>query len=143
MLALEQFRQILLERGLKYTLQRERIIRAIIGSDSHFTPENLKTILERKFSGKKIGMATIYRTLLLLEEAHFVTSISFGAEGKKYEYGLKAHHDHMICDSCGDLTEFTNDEMEELQEKIAKEHNFVITGHTMQIRGLCKKCQKA
>ena len=70
-----------------------------------------------------------------------VTSISFGANGKKYEAGTKDHHDHMICDSCGKIIEFCDEVIEELQEKVALKHQFKIIDHVMQIHGICKECQ--
>jgi len=71
-----------------------------------------------------------------------VTSLSFGAQGKKYELGAKEHHDHMICTTCGDITEFLDEEIENRQNLIAKELNFNILDHSMQIYGTCKNCQK-
>ncbi|MDR1911045.1 MAG: transcriptional repressor, partial [Helicobacteraceae bacterium] len=70
-------------------------------------------------------------------------SVSFGASGKKYEFGLKEHHDHMICDSCGAMIEFVDKEIEKRQKEIASSKGFKIVSHAMQIRGLCKACQKA
>ncbi|MDR1912484.1 MAG: transcriptional repressor, partial [Helicobacteraceae bacterium] len=69
-------------------------------------------------------------------------SVSFGASGKKYEFGLKEHHDHMICDSCGAMIEFVDKEIEKRQKEIASSKGFKIVSHAMQIRGLCKACQK-
>ena len=76
-----------------------------------------------------------------LEESDMVTSLSFGAQGKKYELGAKDHHDHMICTECGDIMEFVDDEIEKRQELIAKEFGFKINDHSMQIYGICKNCQ--
>ncbi|MDR2152727.1 MAG: transcriptional repressor [Helicobacteraceae bacterium] len=138
--ALERFVKILKDNDLKYTFQREVILRAIVASDSHFIPEELKLKLSKEYGCPHIGTATIYRTLSLLEEAGIVTSVSFGANGKKYEYGLKAHHDHMICDRCGKMIEFIDEEIENRQKEIAALHGFKIVNHAMQLRGICKEC---
>jgi Fur family ferric uptake transcriptional regulator len=119
------------------------ILRAIASSQSHFIPEELKTKIASEFKGYVVGTATIYRTLSLLEEAGIVTSVSFGANGKRYEFGLKDHHDHMICNVCGEMIEFMDEAIEERQKKIAAEQGFKIVSHAMQIRGVCKNCQKA
>jgi Fur family ferric uptake transcriptional regulator len=105
------------------------------------TPENLYALIQKKHSDLNIGIATIYRTLSLLEDSHIVTSLSFGAAGKKYELGAKEHHDHMICVECGTIEEFVDDEIEHRQELIATKHNFKIKDHSMQIYGICGKCQ--
>ena len=88
-----------------------------------------------------IGIATVYRTLTLLETSQIVSSISFGVQGKKYELGLKKHHDHLICTKCGEIIEFFDETIEQRQEEIAKKFNFKMTDHTMKIIGLCEKCQ--
>ena len=98
--------------------------------------------MQERFPELKVGIATIYRTLTLMEEAGIVTSISFGTEGKRYEYGKKEHHDHMVCDRCGKLIEFVDDVIEERQEAIAAAAGFKITGHSMQIHGVCADCRK-
>lgn len=91
---------------------------------------------------QNIGIATIYRTLNLLEESGMVTSISFGSAGKKFELANKPHHDHMICKTCGKIIEFQDDTIEQRQLKIAKEHGFKLSSHLMQLYGTCKDCQK-
>ncbi|MDR1451967.1 MAG: transcriptional repressor [Helicobacteraceae bacterium] len=141
--ALARFSKILKAKELKYTRQREIILRAIAASKSHFIPEELRSKVVSEFGGAHIGSATVYRTLALLEEAGIVTSVSFGASGKRYEFGLKAHHDHMICNACGKMIEFVDDEIENRQKAIAASHGFKIISHAMQIHGLCKGCQKA
>lgn len=137
---LERFQELLRKNGLKYTKQREVILDAIYHSTGHFTPESLHKQIQ-EVSDEKIGIATIYRTLSLLESEGLVTSISFGVNGKKYEFGEKEHHDHMICDSCGTIIEFMDEEIERLQEKVAKAHHFKTTNHIMQIHGICSTCQ--
>lgn len=136
------FKEILKKNSLKITKQREAILEAVFLCDCHFTPESLHQDVSKTFPEYKIGIATIYRSLQLLEVEGLVTSISFGVNGKKYEYGRKEHHDHMVCNSCGKLIEFHNETIENKQEEIAKEYGFKIEDHTMQIFGTCKECQE-
>jgi len=138
---LEEFKALLKKNGEKFTIQREIILETLYNSDEHLTPEALHQLIQREHPELKTGIATIYRTLSRLEESDIVTSLSFGAQGKKYELGAKDHHDHMICTECGDITEFVDDEIERRQESIAKEFNFKIKDHSMQIYGLCQTCQ--
>jgi len=138
---LEEFKVLLKKNGEKFTIQREIILETLYKSDEHLTPEALHQLIQKEHPELKTGIATIYRTLSRLEESDIVTSLSFGAQGKKYELGAKDHHDHMICTECGDITEFLDDEIERLQELIAKDFGFKIQDHSMQLYGLCKNCQ--
>jgi len=138
---LEDFKKLLKENNLKFTIQREVILETLYNSDEHLTPESLHHLIQEKYPELKTGIATIYRTLSLLEDSDIVTSLSFGAQGKKYELGAKEHHDHLICTECGDITEFVDEEIEKRQQIIAKELGFKMSDHSMQIYGICKACQ--
>ncbi|WP_373030930.1 Fur family transcriptional regulator [Sulfurovum sp.] len=140
-LLLEEFQTLLKENSLKFTKQRELVLKFLYENDGHFTPEDIYTLLKEKYPDVNIGIATVYRTLTLLETSHIASSISFGVQGKKYELGLKKHHDHLICTKCGDIIEFFDESIENKQEEIAKKFNFHMTDHTMKIIGLCEKCQ--
>ncbi len=137
-----EFLEILKKNSLKMTKQREAILKTIFAYKGHFIPETLHLEVQKSFPRLKVGIATIYRTLQLLESEQIVTSISFGTNGKKYEYGKKDHHDHMICNGCGKLIEFCDDIIEKQQEEIAKKIGFKIKSHSMQIYGICKECQE-
>lgn len=139
---LHNFKELLKKNNLKFTIQREVILETLYNSDEHLTPESLHNLIQAKFPDLKTGIATVYRTLSLLEESDMVTSLSFGAQGKKYELGAKHHHDHFICTVCGSITEFVDEKIEERQRKIADELGFKMQDHSMQIYGICKNCQK-
>ena len=138
---LDKFKTLLKENTLKFTKQRELILKFLYENDDHFTPEDIYMQLKQEYPDVNIGIATVYRTLTLLEESGIVSSISFGAAGKKYELGLKKHHDHLICTSCGKIIEFLDETIEAQQELIAKKFNFKMHDHTMKIVGLCENCQ--
>jgi len=138
---LEQFKSLLKNNTLKFTNQRELILKFLYENSDHYTPEDIYMLLKKEYPDINIGIATVYRTLTLLEESGIASSISFGAAGKKYELGLKKHHDHLICTACGEIIEFFDETIEAQQEKIAKTFNFKMTDHTMKIVGLCKNCQ--
>lgn len=140
---LESFKKILKESGLKYTRQREIVLNILYHSDTHFTPESLYMEIKRKEPNLNVGIATVYRTLNLLEDSQMVTSLSFGAAGKKFELANKPHHDHLICKNCGKIVEFENSIVERQQALIAKEHKFKLTGHLMQLYGICETCAQS
>ncbi|WP_333803454.1 Fur family transcriptional regulator [Sulfurospirillum sp.] len=139
---LTSFKELLKNNSLKFTKQREVVLKTLYEKNDHFTPEDLYIFLKSTYPELNIGIATVYRTLNLLEESHMVTSISFGVAGKKFELANKPHHDHMICKSCGLIIEFQNDKIEQLQLEIAQANRFIITSHLMQLRGLCEECAK-
>ena len=138
---LEKFQALLKENSLKFTKQRELVVKFLYENEGHFTPEDIYTQLKQQHPDINIGIATVYRTLTLLESSQISSSISFGTQGKKYELGLKKHHDHIICTKCGNIIEFFDDVIEERQEEIAKKFNFKMTDHTMKLVGLCENCQ--
>ncbi|MDD3323732.1 MAG: Fur family transcriptional regulator [Sulfurospirillaceae bacterium] len=140
--SLSDFKNALKQNGLKFTKQREVVFKTLYDNDAHFTPESLYVLVKKTHPELNVGMATIYRTLNLLEESKMATSISFGVSGKKFELANKPHHDHMICQSCGLIIEFSSEEIEKLQNEIALKNNFEITSHLLQLRGICKQCRE-
>ena len=138
---LNDFKILLKKNSLKFTIQREVILETLYNSDEHLTPEALHHLIQDTYPELKTGIATVYRTLALLEESNVVTSLSFGAQGKKYELGAKEHHDHLICTECGNITEFVDEEIERRQHDITEELGFKMSDHSMQIYGICKNCQ--
>ena len=139
---LKTFKTILKNNGLKFTAQREAILRTLYDHPDHFTPENLYFLVKERYPQLNTGITTIYRTLNLLEDNRLATSISFGTQGKKFELGTKPHHDHLICIKCGKIVEFEDTQIEYLQNEVAKKYEFKLTDHLMQLYGLCKECQK-
>lgn len=136
-----QLKELIKQKGMKYTEQRAIILEILIMADDHLNADDIHQIIRQKYPESNIGIATVYRTLGFLEESNLISSISFGVDGKKYESNTKKHHDHLICTSCGAIFEFVDEEIEQRQEVMAKIHNFQIASHSMQIYGLCQKCQ--
>jgi len=139
---LDKFKDILKDNSLKFTKQRELILKFLYEHDDHYTPEEVYLKIKEKNPDINIGIATIYRTLTLLEDSGIVSSISFGIQGKKYEFGLKNHHDHLICSKCGKIIEFFDETIEKQQEIIANKFDFKMQEHSMKIIGLCQDCQQ-
>jgi len=140
---LEDLKVVLKKKGMKYTEQRAVILQILLNIDEHLNAEEIHKIVKERYPKQNIGIATVYRTLNFLEDLNLISSISFGKEGKKYEGNVsKAHHDHIICTSCGKIVEFFDEDIEKRQEDIANKNGFKITNHTMQIFGICQKCQQ-
>ena len=137
----EQFFYFLKSQGLKLTWERQTIFEAVLRWTGHFSPEEMVVHFEQAHnSGHRISRATIYRTLKVLEEAKILKSFHAKEEYKTYEL-TSEHHDHMVCNNCGQIIEFFDERLEKLQNMICKELGFYAQKHSMIIQGLCKECQ--
>ena len=128
------------EAGLKTTLPRLLILSILEkGSQRHFTAEDVyKALLE---AGEEIAFATVYRVLTQFEAAGLVLKHNFEGGRSVFELDRGKHHDHMVCAKCNTVTEFFNNEIEELQKSIAKENNFELQDHSLYLYGICGNCQ--
>jgi Fur family ferric uptake transcriptional regulator len=88
-----------------------------------------------------VGYTTVYRALKLLTDCGLAAPRHFGDAQTRYEPVREGtHHDHMICTGCGDILEFEDDRLEELQAQIAHRHGFQLTHHRMELYGRCGRC---
>ena len=134
------WRTYLQRKGLKTTQQREAIVDAFLRTSGHVALEDLLSSARRKHPG--VGLATVYRTVKLLEEAGIAAARHFGPGQTLYEIAEgRAHHDHLICDSCGFIIEFENDEIEALQDAAARRLGFNVLRHRHELFGLCEKAR--
>jgi len=133
------FREFLRDRGLKYTDERQKIVQAVMHSREHFEAEQLYLMMQQ--SAKKVGKATVYRTLKLLVECGIVKEVHFSNKQVHYEhtYGQDPH-DHLVCRRCGRIIEFDAVDVVRLRAIIAAEHRFHALSHRFQIMGLCEAC---
>lgn len=130
------------KKGLRSTAQRRLIVDTFFEGASHMTIEDLLT--EVRARDKGIGYATVYRTLKLLAECGVASERRFGDGLSRYELAddAKAHHDHLICISCGTIVEFEEPRIELLQEEVARRYGFQVSSHKHEMYGTCADCQK-
>ena len=126
------------ESGLKATLPRIKVLDIFERSkDKHMSAEDVyKRILE---SSEDVGLATIYRVLTQFEQAGILVRHHFESGKAVFELNEKTHHDHIVCLQCGLVKEFCNDEIERLQEQVAKQLGFKIIDHSLYISADCSK----
>ncbi len=126
--------------GLKLTMQREAICESFFSKEGHRSAEEI--LIETRKRDPRVSLATIYRTLKLLQEYGFADAHNFQDGQALFEpvFDVHAHHDHLICTKCGRIIEFMDATIEKLQTKIAREHHFIITDHKMELYGLCQSC---
>lgn len=138
---LAALRQCQLQRGLKYSKKREAVAAYFLDADRHFTVEQLYR--EVKKVKPKIGYSTVYRTLKLLADCGIAAVHHFEKDEARFEPTHKEqHHDHLVCEQCGRIVEFTHPGIEQFQQEVAKRHQFVVRNHELQIYGVCKECQR-
>ena len=138
--ARQVFLDYLKNKNLRYSDTRNKIADIFISSEGHLTPEELFIYSRRKIPS--LGLASVYRTLKLLQEAGIARELTFQDGTARYEfYYGKEHHDHMICMRCGSYIEAVDMKIERLQEKMAEEHGFQLVDHRMELYGYCKSCQ--
>jgi Fur family transcriptional regulator, ferric uptake regulator len=129
------------ERGLKSTRQRNLIIDTFFAAEGHLSVEDLWTKVRSQDT--KVSVATVYRTMKLLNECGLAHARNFGDGQTRYEPAVgRHHHDHLICTRCGMIVEFENDRIEAMQEAVARRHGFRVTSHKMELYGLCRNCAK-
>jgi len=127
--------------GLKVTLPRLKILQILDKTkDHHLSAEDIYRMLLD--SGEDIGLATVYRVLTQFEEAGLVVRHNFESGQSVFELDHGSHHDHLVCVKCGRVEEFVDEVIEKRQEEIAKEKGYSITDHSLNIYGICEKCQK-
>ena len=141
----EIFKNHLKIKNLKYTPERKILLECITNFNGHFDVETLHNKVSKiKVSSlKPVSRATIYRNIPLLIECGILKE-SLRQEGRvQYEadYGQK-HHDHLICQKCGKIIEFTENKIEQLQNEVCKKYDFVPEKHILRISGFCKACTK-
>ena len=136
-----QWTDFLRRKSLKTTHQREAIVDIFLRTKGHVSVDELLADVRKKHP--KVGYATVYRTLRLLSDSGLAASRQFGDGHTRYEVGGDTeHHDHLICEQCGYIIEFHNEELERLQDQIADDlGGFSVQRHRHELYGLCPKAQ--
>ena len=137
---LSQFKDSLRADGLKYTPQRIAVLEEIIKDKGHRECEDIYLALKQ--NGSQVSRATVYRTMAILVKNGFARKMELGDGRARYESKVDSpHHDHLVCTSCGNIVEFVNQDIEDLQKKIAEHYHFMLQRHVHQLFGICKKCR--
>lgn len=137
----EQIRDKLEEKGYRLTPQRQAVLETFLTNpDRHLSADDVYSIV--KANNPEIGVATVYRTLELFRELHIICEQDFGQGMSRYECASdNSHHHHIVCLACGRVWEFNNATLERVERQLAKDHDFEVVGHNMQLFGYCKDCR--
>lgn len=131
------------EAGFKVTRQRKQIISGIVGfPQQHFNADQIHRHVSQTRNG--IGIATVFRTLPILEDAGIICRVKLDGPSAFFELhgdsGKHQHH-HLICTTCGIVLELDIDWLDQLEIEIDKIHHFQVQNHHLNFYGLCQHCQ--
>ena len=125
--------QLCIEKGLRMTEQRRVIARVLSESQDH---PDVELVYKRAAElDDTISISTVYRTVRMLEENGILERHDFGDGRARYEEVSDEHHDHLINIQTGQVIEFTSDQIEKLQHKIAEELGFELIDHRLELYG--------
>ena len=141
----DSIEQKCLSKGVKLTEQRKIIVRVLseskveYGESDHPDVDELYSRVSK--IDPKISIATVYRTVKVLEEAGILAKHDFKGGKARYEAMIESHHDHLIDVKTGEIIEFVDEEIEALQKKVAEKHGYKLVDHKLELYGVKKKSQ--
>src|SRR6266487_6107155 len=136
----KEFQELLAQKKLKKTSQRALIWGSLLESKGHPSVEEIRDLLLA--GGRRIGLATIYRTLKILLTSGFVRQSKLGGMTHYEPVISQPNHLHFVCNSCGSTVEFPSRKIESLITRLTAEHGFVERYSRYMIFGLCKGCRR-
>ena len=125
------------QKGVKLTDQRKLIARVMSDSKDHPDVDELYKRVSKMDA--KISIATVYRTVKLLEESGILTRHDFRGKKSRYEELAEGHHDHLIDIKTGEIVEFVNEEIEKLQKMVAEKLGYELVDHKLELYAVKKK----
>lgn len=131
--------EILKQSGVRMTPQRHAILQFLLSTMEHPTADEIYKALEGSFPN--MSVATVYNNLRVFKESGLVRELTYGDASSRFDANVSDHY-HVICRSCGKITDFEHAALHELEEKAANATGYQIESHRMEFYGLCPQCQK-
>ena len=135
----ETIEQKCISKGVKLTEQRKIIAKVMSESSDHPDVDELYNRVSN--IDPKISIATVYRTVKLFEESGILTKHEFKGGKARYEDLNEGHHDHLIDIKTGEIIEFVDEKIEELQKQVADKYGYTLVDHKLELYGVKKKSQ--
>ena len=130
----DRIEKLCVEKGMRMTEQRRVIARVL--SDAHDHPDVEELHRRAHAVDPHISIATVYRTVKLFEEAGIISRLDLRDGRSRYEEHPETHHDHLIDMKTGKIIEFVDEEIEALQEAIARKLGFRLVDHRLELYGV-------
>ena len=130
----DRIEKLCVEKNMRMTEQRRVIARVLSSSHDHPDVEELHR--RAHAVDPHISIATVYRTVRLFEESGIIERHDFRDGRSRYEAAAEAHHDHLIDVETGNVIEFVDEELEQLQRRIAEKLGFRLVDHRMELYGV-------
>lgn len=141
---MDKINRHMMEKGYKLTTQRKATVRVLLENErDHLSAEDVYMRLKDCYPG--IGLATVYRTLELLNELHIVEKMNFGDGVARFDLRHDDHehmHHHLICTECGAVEEIKDDWLLALEQKLESEYGFKVSDHRLDFMGHYTDCKK-
>lgn len=132
--------QLLKKAGLKVTRQRTAILDILLAADGSLTADELYLMLKKQ--GHRLGLSTVYRTLSSLEEYGLIPRAGLPGSSQRFFPKAAGHRHQLICTQCRASVELDRCPLGEFSTEMGDRYGFAITGHALEIFGLCPKCQE-
>lgn len=133
------FKDYIKQFSLRWTSQRKLVLDVFLQQSGHVQIDEIYDRVREK--DPTIGIATVYRTMKLLEESGLAEVHSFNNKTTYERLYQVRHHDHLICKTCNKTVEFEHPLIEKYQLEICQKHDFTLKSHRMDLYGICKDCR--
>ena len=139
---IERFEEFLQSKGKRVTRQRKVLVEQVFRQHDHFDADHLLAELAQVAGTRKVSRPTVYRALAQLVEAGLLRKMTLdGRAVYEHDYGYP-QHDHLHCQKCDKLIEFSSESLRTLREAVGREHGFRVTGHRFIVTGVCADCAR-
>jgi len=122
-------------RGHRITSSRRRVLDAVLGQQGHFTVDDILR------STRKVGRATVFRTMKILQDLNIVCRVLLDDGTLHYRLSTGRHHHHLVCTNCGRVEDFSNCDVNSLVRDLQKATSYEIEAHWLEVYGRCQACR--
>lgn len=141
---IEDLKKHFKKNGFKLTHQRRNIVEILLEKSSeHLNTEEIYNVVKKRCP--EIGLATVYRTLQILDNLGYLNKLNLDDGTVRYQINLDIsshNHHHLVCNNCGKIIEVEEDLLDNIENSIQKKYMFKITNHDLKFHGICEDCLK-
>jgi len=131
---------IISRRGYRNTKSRAAVVEILENAETPLSAEDI--FMKMKESGRSASLSTVYRILELMENNRLVEKTTINNGKALFSLARSGHNHHLICTSCHKMVALGDCPVKELERNISRETQFDITGHKLEVYGICPECRK-